>query len=75
VVLDRQLPSNCRSCNGHNWKQVSLRKVQRAAPMERDLLLPRGEELPFLNSIHIPDLQSKAPLKQGREAQDDYEGL
>lgn len=75
AVLDRQLPSYCRSCNGCNWKQVSLRKVPRAAPMEKDLLLPRGEELPFLNSIHIPDVISKAPPKQAREAHDDYEGL
>lgn len=75
AVLDRQLPSYCRSCSGCNWKQVSLRKVQRAAPMEKELLLARGEELPFLNSIHIPDVISKAPLKQAREAHDDYEGL
>ena len=24
AVLDRQLPSYCRSCSGCNWKQVSL---------------------------------------------------
>jgi len=73
-VLDRQLPAHCRNCNRQSWKQVSLRKLRRAAPMERDLLLPRGEELPFLNSIHIPEL-SRAQLKPVREAKDDYEGL
>jgi len=54
------------------WKQVSLRKINRTAPMEKDLFLPRGEELPFLNSMHIPGLKA---YEQSREAKDDYDGL
>lgn len=74
-VLDRQLPSSCRRCRGETWKQVPLRRLRRTAPMERDLLLPRGEELPFLNSIHIPELQGSHLWKARKEATEDYEGL
>lgn len=71
-VLDRELPSSCSRCNGIAFKQVPLRRARSAAPMERDLLLARGEELPFLNSIHIPGLNAS---KRFKEAKDDYEGL
>jgi len=71
-VLDRQLPEHCSRCKGMTWKQVSLRKINRTAPMEKDLFLPRGEELPFLNSMHIPGLKA---YEQSREAKDDYDGL
>lgn len=71
-VLDRQLPSCCRRCRGETWKQVPLRKLRRSAPMEKDMLLPRGEELPFLNSI--PEMAGRRGWTQ-KEAVDDYEGL
>ncbi|CAK9040843.1 unnamed protein product [Durusdinium trenchii] len=74
-VLGRQLPKGCARCGADTWKQVSLRKLRRRAPMERELLLPRGEELPFLNSIHIPELQGARAWKPSKEAADDYEGL
>mmetsp|Transcript_23726 Transcript_23726/g.42995 ORF Transcript_23726/g.42995 Transcript_23726/m.42995 type:complete len:608 (+) Transcript_23726:69-1892(+) len=71
-VLDRQLPDHCSRCKGMTWKQVPLRKINRTAPMEKDLFLPRGEELPFLNSIHIPGVKGFTHFK---EAKDDYQGL
>eukprot|EP00913_Durusdinium_trenchii_P029456 g27609.t1 len=74
-VLGRQLPKGCARCGADTWKQVSLRKLRRRAPMERELLLPRGEELPFLNSIHIPESQLTRAWKPSKEAADDYEGL
>eukprot|EP00427_Karlodinium_veneficum_P004462 CAMPEP_0169160068 /NCGR_PEP_ID=MMETSP1015-20121227/56230_1 /TAXON_ID=342587 /ORGANISM="Karlodinium micrum, Strain CCMP2283" /LENGTH=138 /DNA_ID=CAMNT_0009231665 /DNA_START=276 /DNA_END=688 /DNA_ORIENTATION=- len=49
-VLDRELPKDCGRCNAFQWKQIPLRKTAKVA-MDRDLLLARGEELPFLNSI------------------------
>lgn len=70
-VLDRQLPGCCRRCRGETWKQVPLRKLRRSAPMEKDMLLPRGEELPFLNSI--PEMAGRRGWQ--KEAVDDYEGL
>ncbi|CAJ1394752.1 unnamed protein product [Effrenium voratum] len=73
-VLDRQLPPFCQRCRGDTWKQVSLRKTRRMAPMERDMFLARGEELPFINSVHIPELQGTR-YQAPREAQDDYAGL
>ncbi|CAE8583740.1 unnamed protein product, partial [Polarella glacialis] len=71
-VLDRELPSHCRKCNAIAWKQVPLRRVKREAPMERDMLLPRGEELKFVNSVHIPGQQA---VNKFREASEDYSGL
>eukprot|EP00933_Yihiella_yeosuensis_P019519 TRINITY_DN15804_c0_g1_i2.p1 TRINITY_DN15804_c0_g1~~TRINITY_DN15804_c0_g1_i2.p1 ORF type:complete len:696 (+),score=146.49 TRINITY_DN15804_c0_g1_i2:107-2194(+) len=71
-VLDRQLPGHCFRCKGLTFKQVSLRKIKRTAPMEKDFFLPRGEELPFLNSIFIP---GQPATKRFKEAREDYEGL
>lgn len=71
-VLDRQLPNHCNRCKGTVWKPAPLRRIRREAPMEKDLFLPRGEELPFLNSIHIP---GSKPFERMKEAKDDYDGL
>eukprot|EP00930_Biecheleria_cincta_P038122 TRINITY_DN26195_c0_g1_i1.p1 TRINITY_DN26195_c0_g1~~TRINITY_DN26195_c0_g1_i1.p1 ORF type:complete len:656 (+),score=121.24 TRINITY_DN26195_c0_g1_i1:127-2094(+) len=71
-VLDRELPPHCNRCNGLVWKPAPLRRIRREAPMEKDLFLPRGEELPFVNSIHIPGCK---PLERRKEAKDDYDGL
>jgi ribosomal protein S27AE len=68
-VLDRELPHSCGRCNAVQWKQIPLRRVAKVA-MDRDLLLPRGEELPFLNSL--PGARTFKPV---REPTDDYEGL
>lgn len=71
-VLDRNLPDRCQRCNSADWKQVSLSRVRAAAPMEKDFFLARGEELPFLNSIHIPGMPG---MKRFKEAREDYAGL
>jgi len=68
-VLDREIPKDCGRCNAFQWKQIPLRKTAKVA-MDRDLLLARGEELPFLNSI-----PGSHTFKRVREAADDYEGL
>jgi len=53
-VFDRDLPDGCHACGGKGWRQVPLQGRPRTAPMEKDLFLARGEELPYLNSISIP---------------------
>lgn len=68
-VLDKRLPSHCPKCNAMCWRPVPLQRVARA-PMERELLLPRGEELPFLNSI--PNMPK---CRMFKEASDDYDGF
>merc|ERR1719313_524027 len=76
-VLDRELPLQCTKCNTNAWKQGPLRRVAKAA-MERDFLMPRGEELPFLNSIcksnFGPGAQAGGKAYH-KEPKDDYEGL
>ncbi|CAK0868866.1 unnamed protein product [Prorocentrum cordatum] len=71
-VLNRDLPAHCARCNGSSFQQVPLSRVRRA-PMERDLLLPRGEELKFLNSL--PGAAAQRSWQRPREAQDDYSTL
>jgi len=70
-VLNRDIPAHCVRCNGMLWHQVPLQRARRAA-MERDMLLPRGEELPFLNSIPKPFKEIYSRVK---EADDEYAGL
>mmetsp|Transcript_65771 Transcript_65771/g.203873 ORF Transcript_65771/g.203873 Transcript_65771/m.203873 type:complete len:154 (+) Transcript_65771:1222-1683(+) len=72
-VLNGETPHQCFRCHAQGWKQVSLRRVKTAAPMERDLLLPRGEELPFLNSL--PQQPGQPAFKRFKEAKEDYAGL
>eukprot|EP00747_Dinoflagellata_sp_TGD_P187541 gnl/TRDRNA2_/TRDRNA2_45257_c0_seq1.p1 gnl/TRDRNA2_/TRDRNA2_45257_c0~~gnl/TRDRNA2_/TRDRNA2_45257_c0_seq1.p1 ORF type:complete len:836 (+),score=136.94 gnl/TRDRNA2_/TRDRNA2_45257_c0_seq1:120-2627(+) len=77
-VLDRDLPPHCHRCNAMEWHQVPLQKAKRA-PMERDFLLARGEELPFLGSFGSVVRGGGAgpawrPM-QSRAEQDDYAGL
>jgi len=69
-VLDRSLPTGCVKCGSKGWKQIPLQGKPRTAPMEREMLLPRGEELPYLNSI--PGMPSR---KRDREAADPYDAL
>jgi hypothetical protein len=71
-VLNRDLPAHCARCNGSSFKQVPLSRVRRA-PLERDLLMPRGEELKFLNSL--PGAATQRSWQRPREAQDDYRSL
>jgi len=71
-VLDRALPNACSRCHGCAFRPGPLRKASRAAPMEKDGLLARGEELKYINSIHIP---GAPPLTRQKEATDDYAGL
>lgn len=73
-VLDRELPSQCVKCRSSAWKQGPLRRVAKAA-MEKDQFLARGEELPFINSIHIPQRGGGAPVARTKEPKDDYAGL
>merc|ERR1719414_80260 len=68
-VLDRNTPAHCQRYNGYSWTQVPLRRSKRA-PMEREFLLARGEELKFLNSV-APQ-PGRAAFKYHREAEDDY---
>lgn len=68
-VLDRELPKQCNRCKSDVWRPVPLRRMAKKK-MERDLLLPRGDELPSLNSI--PTGRSFTRFK---EAKDDYAGL
>eukprot|EP00927_Polykrikos_kofoidii_P035484 TRINITY_DN30035_c0_g2_i1.p1 TRINITY_DN30035_c0_g2~~TRINITY_DN30035_c0_g2_i1.p1 ORF type:complete len:747 (-),score=76.35 TRINITY_DN30035_c0_g2_i1:116-2260(-) len=68
-VLAKQLPSQCNRCNGTDWKQVSLRRTATAS-MEKDLFLPRGEELRFLN-----DIPGGKHFKRQQEQADCYSGL
>merc|ERR1712032_1136618 len=49
-ALDKHLPPHCHRCKSMVWGQVPLQRVQKA-PMEKELLLPRGEEIRFLNSL------------------------
>jgi len=72
-VFDRDLPESCHACGGKGWRQLPLQGKARTAPMERDLLLPRGEELPFLNSISIPG--RAAGRDHTREDVDPYSAL
>lgn len=71
-VLDRAIPNACSRCHGFAFRPGPLRKASRAAPMEKDGLLARGEELKYINSIHIP---GAPPLTRHKEATDDYAGL
>lgn len=70
-VLDRELPLQCGRCNGLAFKQGPLRRVAKAR-MEKELLLPRGEELPFLNSIPNSLFSTACRYKRFKEATDDY---
>lgn len=70
-VLDRELPKECRRCMCAAFRPGPLRRV-RTAPLERDGLLARGEELPFMNSVHIP---GKPAFSRFKEAADDYKGM
>jgi len=70
-VLDRALPNACSRCHGFAFRPGPLRKASKAAPMEKDGLLARGEELKYINSIHIPG----APPLTRHKATDDYVGL
>merc|ERR1719210_909006 len=51
-VLDRELPEHCTRCRSSEFKQVPFNNVK-TAPMEKDFLLSRGEEIKFLSSIPI----------------------
>lgn len=72
TVLDRVLPDKCNACGGRGWRQTPLQGKPKSAPMERDMLLPRGEELKFLNSI--PGLPSGRG-RSHREVDDPYDVL
>merc|ERR1712023_151397 len=70
-VLDRELPRQCGRCSGDAWKQAPLRRVAKVL-MEKDMLLARGEEMPFLNSIpKMPHMQ----FSRFKEATYEYGGL
>jgi hypothetical protein len=83
-VLDRQLPDRCNRCTAMDWKQVPF-SSRRAAPMPRDEFLPRGEELPFVNSLPtratrrnwgLPEATCEGlGIKERRPKEDDYGGL
>eukprot|EP00746_Dinoflagellata_sp_MGD_P142714 gnl/MRDRNA2_/MRDRNA2_75649_c0_seq1.p1 gnl/MRDRNA2_/MRDRNA2_75649_c0~~gnl/MRDRNA2_/MRDRNA2_75649_c0_seq1.p1 ORF type:complete len:832 (+),score=133.62 gnl/MRDRNA2_/MRDRNA2_75649_c0_seq1:138-2633(+) len=54
AVLDRDLPEHCKTCGREaNFRQVPFQRP-RTAVMEKDKLLPRGEEIKFLNSMGPP---------------------
>jgi len=72
-AFDGQTPPVCERCNANVWRQVPLRRAKTAL-MPKDYLLARGEELPYLNSIHV--LPGKQTAKRVREEKaDDYAGL
>merc|ERR1711920_857082 len=48
-VLDRRLPDKCHRCGRVCWRQTPFKGTAKLAPMERDMLLARGEEQKFLN--------------------------
>merc|ERR1711953_304356 len=70
-VIDRELPPHCHKCNASEWKQVSLTQI-RTATMEKELLLPRGEELPFLNSLPTSAAFKQRIEAEKQEAEADY---
>lgn len=72
TVLNRQLPAHCARCNGSSFRQVPLSRVRRAT-MDKDLLLPRGEEMKFVNSV--PTAATQRNWRQPREAHDEYGSL
>merc|ERR1712217_671593 len=75
-VLDRELPEHCTRCSSSEFKQVPLVNVK-TAPMEKDMLLPRGDEIKFLNQI--PSNMFSGGARgfgwRPKESKDEYEQL
>lgn len=76
-VLNKEIPTHCHRCNGVCWHQVSLNHGRfKTAPMEKDMFLPRGDEMKFINSIPSSMLHGAKKFKGAsvKEASDEYAG-
>lgn len=79
MVLDRNIPKQCMRCKGTEFKPVAL-QAAKVAPMEKDLLLARGEEVKFLNSVsQTAEMRLRIASEGGntgtKEQKNDYAGM